>query len=273
MEKQNRSKEDIYDVSEYTDQELYDILDVDSPTDRELEAKILFLIHKYDNLQNESGNQLAQFFNDIYKRFFDVSDEEEEEEESAEGFQNVFTKSVVEGNENTNTAESALENAITGANSIRQEQETKAPPPNSNSGIIKEETQIGYTKTFDYSQDKLNPLLQQTTTQIISIDSQYRPDKKKLSSDFTLQLSEPLKDVVSMKLYSIQIPYTWYTISTDYGSNFFYLKGNVPGIDNGNHDYMIDISAGNPKDPSDLADKLNASISLLKIKRSNHKLK
>ena len=37
----------MYYVNEYTEKELYDILDMNSPTDRELEAKIIFLINKY----------------------------------------------------------------------------------------------------------------------------------------------------------------------------------------------------------------------------------
>ena len=41
-------KNDMYDVNEYTEKELYDILDMNSPTYRELEAKIVFLIKKYE---------------------------------------------------------------------------------------------------------------------------------------------------------------------------------------------------------------------------------
>ena len=65
------NRENIYDIDSYTDSELLDILDLNNPTDRELEAKIIFMIRKYENLQNESGNRLAEFFNDIHKRFFD----------------------------------------------------------------------------------------------------------------------------------------------------------------------------------------------------------
>ena len=38
MNKQNT----MYDVNKYTDDELYNILDLINPTDRELEAKIFF---------------------------------------------------------------------------------------------------------------------------------------------------------------------------------------------------------------------------------------
>ena len=36
-----------YNVNTYSDEELYSILDVQNPTDRELEARILFLMNKY----------------------------------------------------------------------------------------------------------------------------------------------------------------------------------------------------------------------------------
>jgi hypothetical protein len=38
--------EDLYDINKYTDQQLYDILDMNNPSDRELEAKIIHLINK-----------------------------------------------------------------------------------------------------------------------------------------------------------------------------------------------------------------------------------
>ena len=35
---------DIYNIQDYSDDELYDILNLTNPTDRELEAKILMMI-------------------------------------------------------------------------------------------------------------------------------------------------------------------------------------------------------------------------------------
>ena len=101
------------------------------------------------------------------------------------------------------------------------------------------------TSPLTYAKGKLNPILKQTYQRIITIDSQYRDSKNSLSTQFTLNFSETLKDVVSLKLYAVQIPYTWYTISQSYGSNFIYIKGNVPGINNGLHDISINILPGN----------------------------
>ena len=101
----------------------------------------------------------------------------------------------------------------------------------------------------------LNPVYRQTTNRIVSIDSQYR-NKSAITTDYTFNLSSPLRDVVSLKLNSIQIPYTWYTISSIFGGNFFYIKGNTDGMNNGFHDYKIEIAPGNYSIP-DLINNIN----------------
>ena len=280
------NRENMYDVETYTDAELLDILDLNNPTDRELEAKIVSLIRKYENMQNQSGDKLAKFFDDIYKHFFDLeSDDESDDQDILEGFDDIpilvrdLSMQTVAGYkyDPETSINSGQTRTTQDPNKIReniekQKQEILKDPKQSTQRdpnlLIQgptsqpSTTQIGYTKSLDYTQDKLNPLLQQTIKRVISIDSQYRDNKRSLSTEFTFNLSDPLKDVVSMKLYSVQIPYTWYTINNNFGSNFFYLKGNSNGINNGNHDYIIDILAGNYS-PTELSTAVNNRISLL----------
>ena len=47
--------DNLYDIHQYTETQLYEILDINNPTDRELEAKIIQLIHKYNAMENETG--------------------------------------------------------------------------------------------------------------------------------------------------------------------------------------------------------------------------
>jgi len=217
-----KSGDDIYDVNKYTDEELYNILDMINPSDRELEAKLFHMIKKYQNMQTDAGDKLAWFFNAIYARFFEIIDEDEST--NIEEVQNQ----VVEGN---------------------------GPPQISTPNTV---TQL------EYKADYINPFLKQTINRIICIDSQYRDDKKNtMSTNFNFNLSDSLRDVVALRLQSIHIPKTWYTISKSYGSNFFYLKGNSPGIDNGLHDYKISVPVGNYTS-TELIDKLNSSITTLK---------
>ena len=243
-DKQN--KKDIYDVNSYTDKELFEILDLTSPTDRELEAKIVQQINKYKGIENEDSEILATFFDDIYKHFFETSDDEDEN--IIEGIDGEEGEEIIDlTNEPTN--EDIMGNLAS--------DKYLAPSKERMDKVM------NYTKDLEYAKGQLNPLLQQTVRRVVTIDSQYRQDKRSLSTDFTLNLSEPIKDVVSMKLYSVEIPYVWWTINSSFGSNFFILKGNVPGIDNGNHDYQIEITPGNYS-PSELSDAINDSITTVK---------
>ena len=219
------SRENIYNIDNYSDADLYNILDLVNPSDRELEAKINNMIWKYTNIGGESGDRLTDFYNKIYERFFVTGEENEEEEEKEE-----------------------------------EEKEEKEEPEKETK---QSESELEMTLPLDYAKGTLNPLLQQTTKRIISIDSQYRDNKSSLSSDFTFNLSDPLRDVLNLKLYSIQIPYTWYTINNNYGSNFFFLKGNSSGIDNGNHDIKIEIPIGNYT-AEELIAAVNLSLTTIK---------
>jgi len=215
--------DELYDVNKYSDEELYNILDLVNPTDRELEAKIFHMIRKYENMQNESGNKLAYFFNQIYERFFEVVDTKENKD--------------------------MIEHMADATNDVPQEDEVKL------------------TKQLDYIPGNLNPILKNIINRTICIDSTYRSNKSTtLATEFSFNLSETLKNVVALRLQSIQLPITWYTISKSYGANFFYLKGNSPGIyGNSNHDYKISILPGNYT-AEQLITAINYSISNIKTK-------
>ena len=72
-DKGEREERNIYDVNTYTDAELLEILDLSNPTDRELEAKIIHLIRKYELIDSPSAGLLSNFYRDIYFHFFDLN--------------------------------------------------------------------------------------------------------------------------------------------------------------------------------------------------------
>lgn len=232
----NREEDDIYNVDSYTERELFDILDLFNPSDRELEAKILLYIRKYEDINTPDARKLLRFFHQIYRRFFDVGEEGFEGFEGGEGFEDEG-EGEIEGMENMGNVGQVIGNTIPAA-------------------------PVQLTTNLDYTKGTINPLLKQTYQRTISIDSQYRDSKSDIATHFTLNLTETLKDVVSLKLYAVQIPYTWYTISRSYGSNFVYIKGNSPGINNGYHDISINITPGN-YNQSTISGAINASMQKL----------
>jgi hypothetical protein len=104
--------------------------------------------------------------------------------------------------------------------------------------------QLGINNTFDVpvAQDSLNPTLKNTITRFVNLDSQFRQYSSNFensSTDYTLDLSDRLSNVLSIRVYSYQIPYSWYTIDVAYGNTCFWITDgscNVPiSINSGNY--------------------------------------
>jgi len=103
--------------------------------------------------------------------------------------------------------------------------------------------QLGVANNFNVpvSQDTLNPNLKNITSRFINLDSQFRQavgGSDALSSDYTLDLSDPLTNVLNLRLYSVQIPFSWYVIDYVYGNTCFWVT-------NEGTDYKIQIEPGN----------------------------
>jgi len=109
--------------------------------------------------------------------------------------------------------------------------------------------QLGIYNSYvvETAQDTLNPTLKNTNVQHLVIDSQFRqnispytPNSTGTSSstDFTLDLSDHIKNALSLKLYSYQIPYSWYTVDATLGTSCFWVEYS-------NNSYPIQIEDGN----------------------------
>jgi hypothetical protein len=123
------------------------------------------------------------------------------------------------------------------------------PDENGEHQTMKQE-QLGIYNSYvvQTAQDTLNPTLKNTNVQHLVIDSQFRqnispytPSSTGTSSstDFTLDLSDHIKNALSLKLYSYQIPYSWYTVDATLGTSCFSVeyKGSSYSIqlDDGNY--------------------------------------
>jgi hypothetical protein len=235
---------DEYDIKTYSDQECFDMLNLNNPSDRELEMKILQYMDNYE----QKSKRLYKFFESMYDRFFsedgksEDSDSDSDSDSGAiEGFDNLDSVAKQLGNTNAQVSSQVIGNATTTISTVE-------------------------THNVDYVKDKLklNPVERKTIFKMISIDSQFRENPANTSAtNFTMNLSESIDNVISVKLYSVQIPYTWYTINKYFGSNFFYIKGNSPGINNGHHDVKVEIQSGTYT-PQQIADAINSQLTFLK---------
>jgi hypothetical protein len=92
----------------------------------------------------------------------------------------------------------------------------------------------------------LNPIQYTTIKRAVNIDSRFRPDYYKTSSsDQRLTLPYKFENVINMRLASLELPLTYYTISEAYGNNTFNVEWNPDTSGNYQNNVQIKIPDGN----------------------------
>jgi hypothetical protein len=233
------------DVSSYTISELMAIIEVNDIDPEEIVKNTTALISKF----KDSNPQLSVFFMDVQSQLLQYSQGllvEKEEDLSGkiivEGFGTrtndaiypAGDEQVSEWYENENLTQSD-QNQV---NKITNRQQKIGVFGNQHAPMKRE--QIATTDNFQLpvKQDSLNPNLKNTINRFINLDSQFRQYTNGADSnatDYTLDLSDTLKNTLSMRVYSYQIPYSWYAIDSNYGNTCLWI------VDN-NNGYVANVS-------------------------------
>jgi hypothetical protein len=105
--------------------------------------------------------------------------------------------------------------------------------------IPKEVVPFIYTQPDNYFQGKLNPIEKRIITRILCIDSLFRNNYDTTSSNnFIYKLPEQFKNVISMKIVSVELPIMWYMFSDEKKNNLFTFNSTEYKIKEGN--YSVD---------------------------------
>ena len=230
----------LYKIENYSDTDLFRMLDLTNPTDRELEAKILMEIDKYDNIDESSAKQLKDFFDNVYKHFFE-DDESESLYEEEDVVQEGFESGIVLGHDDAKTGREGM------------------PPTRS----VEPRDRV-ITTNLKYDKSNLNPMLKETQTRQIQLDSAFRDfENYKTSTDYLINLSENLNNVVSLKLHSVNIPYSWFNVSDNNNANFFQVEGVIGGVKDV-YNFKFEVAPGS-YDIDELVTALNESVASLAV--------
>jgi len=90
-----------------------------------------------------------------------------------------------------------------------------------------------FSQPSEFFAGTLNPLNNRIITKCLTIDTRFRDNVSTTkSSDFVLQLPLKLSKVVSMQLSSIELPISFYGISTAYGNNFINISLTYTNLSN-----------------------------------------
>jgi hypothetical protein len=129
-----------------------------------------------------------------------------------------------------------------------------------NNHVPMKSEQLGITNTYTLPvvQDKLNPTLKNSYNRFIVLDSQYRQGSTGvISTDYVADLSDIMNKVLSIRLYSIQIPYSWYVFDSNYLNNYFKIQ--LVMLSGTTNIVPIEITSGNYT-VSELVTELNTTL-------------
>ena len=217
-------------ANNYTISELLIILDLDDPTSTE----IIDTTNKYiERFESEGNAKMVNFFTDVQNKLVEYVDNLEE---GGDPDDLEFFNDDEQANE-------WYENEVQKDNPIQKdkitERKQKIDVFEGGNQMPMNREQLGVNNTFDLpvAQDTLNPNLKNVTSRFVNLDSQFRQASDTSSTDYTLDLSDPLTNALSLRMYSVQIPYTWYLIDNQYGNTCFWIV--IPYND---VDYEVQVS-------------------------------
>jgi hypothetical protein len=229
-------------VSNYTLSELLTIVEIDNEHTNydDILDKTNHLIKKF-KVKNPI---LSNFFKEVQLQLLHYAEDLEAESDddtsgkivveprgsSVEGFGNMSNEAIYSAaekeisdwyeNENLTQSDQNQENKIT------QRKQKIGVFGNQHAPMNREQIATTDTFTLPVKQDSLNPNLKNTITRFVNLDSQFRQytsGAESSSTNYTFDLSDTLKNALSLSLYSYQIPFSWYVIDEAYGNTCFWV--------------------------------------------------
>jgi hypothetical protein len=239
------------DIADYTLSELMAIVEIEELTPEHIIENTNYYIRKYKNKNPE----LAVFFKQIQSQLLqyaqglepDSEDDDNEDKIIVEGFGSMTNDAIYPSgekmvndwyqNQNLTQSDKNQTEKITDRKQKIQLFNNPQVPMN--------REQIATSDTFNLpvKQDSLNPNLKNSISRFVNLDSQFRQYTSGIdstSTDYTCDLSDTIKNALSLSLYSYQIPFSWYAIDSAYGNTCFWIYDSVS-----NNTIAISVPSGN----------------------------
>ena len=266
-----------FDIQNYNIEELVNILGLGSEiplTNEKIVRVVTVFKNKFKNnskLSEQQREHFTTFFDEIQRKLLENKKNETVKDIFDKGVNSRITMEDYHSKDRTPSVNKMLPNNVISESRIKG-LESANPIP------------------FEaFSKDYKNPLLRNTQKQLVTIDSTFRSilsDKsvfcpgdsdldlnsstaKKLetSSNFTVNLVPPIKNVMELAFDSAYIPHCWWTYSSDYGTSTFF-ESEEKDID-GTLDYefpiQVDITEGNYPSGSRIIQELNEKSQYFKF--------
>lgn len=200
------------DISSYSMNELEEILDLKYPySQSDITSKITLLnnsVKEDKSINNTKKNEIIEFVNKINSYLqkslthLNVNTENSEKRRIVDSFQELPPNEIIKSSDNF---------------IIQKPTEIAGLNANPEAGLIADSNGA--------PPGTINPINVRTIKRAVNIDTRFRPDYySSVSSDLLINLPYEFKNVINMRLSSIEIPTTTYSTSESLGNNRFVIS-------------------------------------------------
>lgn len=256
-------------INNYDNSELREIIGLNkNTTNDEIDERLDKIIEKYSV---ENNTKYTNFFINVKNKLLsneNTNDNKDNSEDQSE----TWYKNQYLLPQNQNQKDKITHRS----DSVKISNDTTIPT------MKREMLGINNTIPLKIAQDSLNPILRQTIKRIITIDTTFLPNSIPYSfkttgnnsnenANFSITLSETLKNVLSIKLLSINIPSTDYTFDTNKSNTFFYIQYSATYTKDFTDCSCVKVSIrpGNYNTTKKIIDEINFDISYCSNKYNN----
>ncbi len=244
-----------FNIENYSLEDLIELIGAGSAqTQESIRGAINNAVRQFEALQNsdavtffkEAGEKLLENFGKL-QEIIDTLDQREVSEPG----ENIFENEYYDGGDASTLLAEQLPN---------RRQNISVLEPSNHMTQGQERLLIPNAHNVNTVQGNMNPTLRNTYLNIINVDSQYREIKSGnvvcsgviadtsnnylgTSTDFTFDLNEPMNNVISIAVGSVEIPRTWYPFNKQFGTTSFEISGNLISIPEGFYDDPATLQA------------------------------
>lgn len=233
-------------ILHYSIQDLMTILNITTLNSEEIIDKTNHFMEEFD----EKGKQtMSLFFSNMQKRllnYIENPNDDIDNQQMNQWYTNDYLQQEINESNDLSTSFPFPYSQQQGQQQQGQQQQGQQQGQQKQQQSDSLQKNVANEYNVPVAQDDLNPTLENVTSRFINLDSQYRQSTKDIESsscDYVLNLSEPIHKVLSLRLYSVQIPYTWYVIDETQGTTCFWIENTLD--DNTIELITISIASGN----------------------------
>jgi hypothetical protein len=232
-----------FNIDDYSNKELLELLDLDDNeyiTETDINESIIRILRSTPSYKNTA--QFQGFMNDVKERLDAYIEQDESIDEKYDNEYNDEHKKRNKQNENTFDAANYIMNSyiedIPKSDNLVNRKDgaiVDIGDKNNHYALLDKRLPVEQTYQVPILRGQLNPTLTNTHTRILHIDSQYRQDITMPSTNYTLDLNEPIYKVIKITLTAFEVPHSWYAFDNTYGTSAFLCNGVLITIPPGNY--------------------------------------